>query len=177
MNPGSPHTIDLEEANRWLQDFPKKMESLILATVNPANGFPYSSYAPFVMGSAGEYYIFVSALAQHTSNLAANPNLSVMLVEDESKSNSVFARKRLTLQCLANSVERNTPEWKDTADKFESRFGEIFMLLRRLPDFQMYRLEVAEGLLVMGFGKAYPLIDGILHPPRDPNSDDDSGEK
>lgn len=164
MTPGPSDEKDLEEAGRWLEHFPDTVESLILATVNPDDGLPNSSYAPFVRGPDGEFYIFISSLARHTKNLAAGPKVSVMLLEDESNSNSVFARKRITYDCTTRELERNSVEWNQAADMFEKRFGEIFMLLRRLPDFRMFRLDAKEGLLVLGFGKAYPVKNGKVLP-------------
>jgi putative heme iron utilization protein len=170
MKGESSDDISIEEARQWLQDFPRRVESLILATVNPQDGTPNSSYTPFIHGDENEFYIFVSSLARHTKNLESGNDVSVMLLEDESLSSSVFARKRLTYECMVTEVEKNSADWNDAADSFQERFGDIFNLLRSLPDFRMFRLDVKEGLLVLGFGKAYPVKDGQLLPAPEMNS-------
>ncbi len=143
---------DLEVA---YQDFIKDFESVILSTVS-AEGIPDGSYAPFVMDEAKNVYIFVSGLATHTRNIYSNPQVSILFIDDESKTEQIFARRRLSFDCNATLMEQ-TPEWTYIADKFEDRFGEIIKMLRSLPDFRIFKLTPRQGRFVTGFGAIYQI--------------------
>jgi putative heme iron utilization protein len=39
--------------------------------------------------------------------------------------------------------------------QFETRFGEIIVMLRQLEDFQLFHLSPQGGRFIMGFGAAY----------------------
>jgi putative heme iron utilization protein len=49
-------------------------------------------------------------------------------------------------------------------DRFEIRFKQIINVLRTLPDFILFRLEIQSGRFVQGFGKAYEITQqGLIH--------------
>ncbi|MEL6162879.1 MAG: pyridoxamine 5'-phosphate oxidase family protein [Cyanobacteria bacterium J06628_3] len=81
------------------------VRTVVLGTVN-ADNVPSISYAPFVIDETKNIYIFVSEFSTHTFNLQANPKASVMLIEDETKSKQIFARRRLTYSCSATKLEK-----------------------------------------------------------------------
>ena len=84
--------------------FHRAFQSLLLATADAA-GNPNASYAPYVADSDG-YYIYISELAAHTGNLRCRAVASVLFIEDERDAKHLFGRKRLTLDCRAEPVER-----------------------------------------------------------------------
>lgn len=127
--------------------------SLIMATLNE-NAEPNASYTPFSWLN-NNFYILVSGLATHTVNLQQNPNLAVLLIEDESKTKNIYARVRLTYQVKAQAVDRNSEEYAQALAALTGRAGKTVELLASLPDFVMYRLQPSKGTLVQGFGKAY----------------------
>lgn len=145
---------DFSEIERAYRQFPDRVKSLMLSTVNP-DGFPHASYAPFVMGRDREFYIFVSGLSTHTENLKTTPRAGILLIQDEGETNQIFARQRLMYDCETTWVERHDPNWTGIADWFEQRFGNIITMLRQLPDFQIFRLKPVQGRFVLGFGAAY----------------------
>ncbi|MFH7027761.1 MAG: HugZ family protein [Heteroscytonema crispum UTEX LB 1556] len=144
----------LEKAQAEYQNFTEKVESAIISTVN-AEGMPNASYAPFVMDESKNIYIYVSGLSSHTKNIYANPNVSVMFIEDETKSKQIFARSRLIFDCRASLIERESDEWNKIVAQFQTRFGEIIEMLRGLGDFRIFKLTPSEGRFVIGFGAAY----------------------
>ena len=79
------------------------VRTVVLGTVS-SGGIPNVSYAPFVMDEAKNIYIFVSKLSVHTSNIQANARASLMLIEDETKSKQVFARRRLRYSCSVTTT-------------------------------------------------------------------------
>lgn len=142
-------------------DFPDRVQSLMLSTVNP-NGQPQASYTPFVMERDRSFYIFVSGLSDHTQNLLKTPQAGILLIEDEAQAKQIFARQRLMYDCSVELIERHEPQWATWADKFKARFGNLVDMLRQLPDFQIFKLTPQSGRFVVGFGAAYAVDSSDL---------------
>ena len=147
---------DIETVRQSYQQLLSQTESLILATVNP-DGTPRASYAPFIMDEQRQFYIFTSQLAAHTANLLRTGQASVMLLEDEAVASQIFARRRVTFQCQASLIPRDSAEGKAALIQYETRFGKMVGLLKSLPDVQLFKLRPQSGSLVLGFGQAYEL--------------------
>lgn len=136
-----------------LQTFKQQCQTLVLATVD-AEGKPNVSYAPFAMHD-GDYFVLISTVARHARNLLAVPKVSLMLLEDESKSRELFARRRLTFDATAHVVERHSEVWQAGIQALEARHGERIPHLAKLEDFNLFRLTPTVGLFVKGFGQAF----------------------
>ncbi|BAZ65413.1 pyridoxamine 5'-phosphate oxidase-related FMN-binding protein [Fischerella sp. NIES-4106] len=78
-----------------------------------------------------------------------------MLIEDEDKTEQIFARHRLTFECTATLIERDSDIWQEIMNNFHASFGEIMEVLSGLQDFRMFKLTPKEGRFVIGFGAAY----------------------
>ncbi|MFH7565131.1 heme utilization protein HutZ [Oceanimonas smirnovii] len=148
-----------------IREFRDQMKTLLLATVD-AEGQPNVSYAPFALREDG-YYILISEMARHARNLLANPKVSLMMVEDEQNSRTLFARKRLTFDATPERIARNTDAWQLGVDALTERHGETVTGLANLADFHLFRLVPIKGLFVKGFGQAFAvsgddLVD-VLH--------------
>lgn len=135
------------------RDFLASAKSLILATVDN-DGAPFASYAPFVTGQDGVFYIFVSGLAHHAATLR-NGRASVLIIEDEGNTRQIFARNRLTFDCSVEETEREHAPGPEILEKLRQRHGPVMDMLSALPDFVLYRLTPTRGVFVKGFGKAY----------------------
>ena len=60
----------------------RSLDSGVLATMSlELPGYPFGSLTPYVMTHEGELAIYVSAIAQHTRNVQANPKVSLMAFE------------------------------------------------------------------------------------------------
>ncbi|HHF2956217.1 heme utilization protein HutZ [Vibrio antiquarius] len=136
-----------------IKEFRQERRTLQLATVD-AEGRPNVSYAPYVQNQEG-YFVLISKIARHARNLLENPNVSLMMIEDEEPSKQLFARKRLTFDAVANVVERDTEMWHQVVGQMKERFGEIIDGLSQLEDFVLFNLKPESGLFVKGFGQAY----------------------
>lgn len=136
------------------QAFPAQFGSVVLGTASP-DGDPQASYAPCVIDEARNIYVFVSGLSAHTQNLTTTGKASALFVEDESKTQQMFARKRLSYRCSAELLERESEQWQEVAQQFADRFGNIVELMMGLPDFRIFQLCPQSGRFVLGFGKAY----------------------
>ncbi|MFH4686541.1 heme utilization protein HutZ [Vibrio diabolicus] len=136
-----------------IKEFRQERRTLQLATVD-AEDRPNVSYAPYVQNQEG-YFVLISKIARHARNLLENPNVSLMMIEDEESSKQLFARKRLTFDAVANVVERDTEMWHQVVGQMKERFGEIIDGLSQLEDFVLFNLKPESGLFVKGFGQAY----------------------
>ncbi|ARP39945.1 heme utilization protein HutZ [Vibrio syngnathi] len=136
-----------------IKEFRQERRTLQLATVDQ-DGRPNVSYAPFVQNQEG-YFVLISDVARHARNLKANPQVSLMMIEDEESSKQLYARKRLTFDAQASVVERETELWTQVISQMQERFGEIIDGLSQLQDFSLFKLKAEKGLFVKGFGQAY----------------------
>jgi putative heme iron utilization protein len=131
-------------------------QSVVLGTVN-ASGEPDASYAPAIVDEQRNLYVYISALSSHTGNIKQSGKASALIIEDETLSKQIFARRRATFQCRAEHIERRTPEWEARLDDFEDKFGKLVDHLRTMKDFDLFRLVPRSGRLVTGFGRAFDL--------------------
>ena len=135
-------------------DFRGTFKTVVLATVSSV-GAPDASYTPFTMDDNGNILIFVSELAQHTQNLIDSPAISLLWIADEEHSRNLFARQRLTLQCDARELLRDTAQWDTALTRLQHVHGKTIEVLRSLPDFHLYTLKAHHGNYVRGFAKAF----------------------
>lgn len=137
-------------------DFIAQFQSTTIATLDE-KGLPFSSYAPFVHHKH-RFYIFISDVAKHAQNLKKRPNASLLFIEDESKSEQIFARKRISLQCSSQMIKRDEPKFQDVMKIFKSKFSaEMVTMLMGMADFNLYELSTDYGEATFGFGEAYSI--------------------
>lgn len=152
--------IDLERTLENARHFPAQFQTLHLATCNNT-GIPEASYAAYVEYE-GSYYIYISELAKHCSNLKENAHASVLFIESEAETKHPFARQRLTLSCTASECERDSQEFEIVMAKFSEKFGNFMDMIARLSDFHLYQLTPEQGNFVAGFAKAFTLTGNDL---------------
>ena len=133
--------------------------SLQLATISESRQ-PLSSYAPFYRSASGNFYILVSDLASHSSNLE-NGQASILLIEDEQDCRQIYARQRIQFLCQCEEISRESENLFTTSGQLRIRHGEIIDTLLCLSDFRMIRLIPLTGQYIRGFGQAYT-INGSL---------------
>ncbi|MGY4677112.1 heme utilization protein HutZ [Pasteurella sp. P03HT] len=143
-----------------IQELKAQCKTIMLATVG-SDGNPNVSYAPFAI-SNGEYQVFISTIARHARNLQEVPKVSLMLIEDESKSRQIFARRRLSFDATARIVERETDEWKEGIAALKARQGNLIDELSRMKDFHLFSFKPTQGLFVKGFGQAFQVSNDDL---------------
>lgn len=136
-----------------IQEFKEQCKTIVLATLD-AQGNPNVSYAPFVINN-GEYQVLISTVARHARNLMEVPKVSLMLLEDESKSREIYARRRLTFDATVRMLPRHSEEWEQSVQALQARHGEIVENLSKLEDFNLFCFKPTAGLFVKGFGKAF----------------------
>lgn len=151
-----------EELRRALEELREAQLTLVLATVDDA-GHPRASAAPFVYLDEA-YHLFISRLAAHTRHLEHRSRVGVLLLEPESSGRQVFARRRLSLECEREWLERDDPGREPALALFAQRFGGVVDALRGLPDFRLCRLRPLSGSYIEGFGRAYRVIGTEIFP-------------
>lgn len=131
-------------------------QSVVLGTQG-SNGYPFSSYAPFYYDGE-QVYIFISNIATHAANIQTIPRASALFIEDESKSENIFARKRISLQCDVTSVSRNDERFNTVMEQFKDKFdAPMITMLMGMKDFNLYALRPIYGEATFGFGEAYQI--------------------
>ena len=143
------------QAETRARELIENSRSLSLSTVNE-DGKPLASYAPFWRDSKGEFYIVTSDLSAHTVNLQLG-KADVLVIEDEGQSKEIYARERLNFACTCQEIPRDAGEFTAAVAGLEKRHGEIVELLCSLSDFRLFQLTPHQGVLVLGFGKAYEI--------------------
>jgi putative heme iron utilization protein len=131
-------------------------KSVVLGTQG-GNGYPFSSYAPFYYDGEA-VYIFISNIATHAKNIQTTPRASALFIEDESKSENIFARKRISLQCDVTSLSREDERFNTVMEHFKDKFGApMITMLMDMKDFNLYALRPVYGEATFGFGEAYQI--------------------
>lgn len=133
------------------QTFDTEIKSVIISTVD-SKGEPLTSYSPFVKLES-DYYICISSNLPHYTNMIEQKKAHLMFIEDESKAEHIYARKRL--YCGAScSLESDSEK---IFELFDARYGESLSFLREMKDFKVIKLTPKERSLVLGFGAAYKM--------------------
>jgi putative heme iron utilization protein len=141
-------------AERTILPFIGSFQSVVIGTVD-AEGFPFSSYAPFVH-HGHRFYIFISDIATHSKNLKREERASLFFIEDEAPAANIFARKRISLQCDVALIQRDAETFSPVMAHFSDKFGEeMISMLMKMADFNLFELTTIGGEATFGFGEAY----------------------
>lgn len=141
-----------------MKDFIAHIQTAIIGTLDKEH-LPFSSYAPYIY-DANRFYVYISDIATHAKNIQANPKASLFFIEDESKSENFFARKRISLQCDSVKIARSSERFEEVLALFALKFdAKMVEMLKKMTDFNLFEFKVTYGEATFGFGKAY-LIGG-----------------
>ena len=138
-----------------LSTYLEPFKSAVLGTIGE-NGYPFSSYAPFYYDGIS-VYIFISDIATHAKNMQQRAKASAFFIEDESKTQQIFARKRISLQCDATQISKDDASFEPIMEAFVSKQGETLTMLMGMKDFNLYVLTPIYGEATFGFGEAYSI--------------------
>ncbi|WJH40462.1 pyridoxamine 5'-phosphate oxidase family protein [Aliirhizobium terrae] len=125
-----------------------------LAVIDAATGFPSVSRALTAIDLDGTPVVLVSALSGHTKGLLADARCS--LLAGEPGKGDPLAHARITVQCLAEMVERESGDHVRIRQRFICRHPKA-QLYVDFPDFRFFRLIPQQASLNGGFGRAYAL--------------------
>ncbi len=139
-----------------LKTFLQSRQTLHLSTLDE-NGHPYASYAPYAIGD-NCLYVLLSDIAVHGENLKNNDKAAVLIVEDESEAQTIFARIRVNYQVIAEYIPFDAGEIYNTGIAYLcNKQGERIHALRKMNDFNLFKLTPQGGRYVKDFGRAYSI--------------------
>jgi putative heme iron utilization protein len=128
---------------------------VVIATIDD-EGYPFNSYAPFIYVN-NHFYTFMSNLANHTKYIQVRSQASLLFIEEESQSEHIFARKRVTLTCNVKRIPREHKTFSLVTPHFMKKHGEMAQMLMQMKDFNLYEFTPLKGSAVFGFGASYKL--------------------
>ena len=124
-----------------------------LATLE-ADGSPFVSMVPFAVEPGQACLVLhVSALAQHTGNMARDPRVSLLVMQAEQSEQPVHALPRLSLLGQASTPEPGSEAWVACRAAYLARFPEAEPMTQ-LGDFRFVVIELSGARQVAGFGAA-----------------------
>lgn len=112
-------------------------------------GYPFGSVVSFSFDTAGRPVILISALAQHTKNLQADPRASLIVL---AAGEDIQAAARLTL--LGDFAPVPAAEAEVVAERYCDRIPTM-RDFHRIYDFSFWRLTVHRARFVGGFGRIH----------------------
>ena len=119
-----------------------------------ADGGAFVSMVPFAIEpEQGCVVIHVSALAQHSQNMRAASQVSLMVMQAEVAGEPVHALPRVSLQGQALQLEPQSPDWRRARAVYLSRFPEAEPMTA-LGDFCFMAILISGARQVAGFGAA-----------------------
>ncbi|CAN7411586.1 HugZ family protein [Neorhizobium sp. LjRoot104] len=148
-----------DEARRLARTLVRGARYMALAVLDPETGFPSASRALTATDVDGVPVILVSGLSGHTKGLVADPRCS--LLAGEPGKGDPLAHPRITVQCLAESIGRDTPEHARIRRRFLDRHPKA-ELYADFGDFRFFRITPQAASLNGGFGLAYMLAGSDL---------------
>ena len=120
-----------------MKEFIATIQTAIIGTLD-SKGQSFSSYAPYIYDN-NRFYVYISDIATHAKNLQKNSKASLFFVEDESKTDNLFARKRVSLQCDSQKIERGSERFEAVLERFAQKFdAKMVSTLKKMLDFNLY---------------------------------------
>jgi len=145
------------EARKLARTLLRSARYAAIAVLDPGTGFPFASRVLLGTDIDGVPVILVSGLSTHTRALDADRRAS--LLTGEPGKGDPLAHARLTTQCLAEPVERDSEVYARIRSRFLSRHAKAKLYID-FPDFRFFRLVPQSASLNGGFGRAY-VLEGV----------------
>lgn len=139
----------------------------VLSTLSRrVSGYPFGSVVPYLLDHAARPVILISRLAEHTTNLEADPRVSLLVSDGR---DDVQAAARLTL--LGDAMQ-------DAEGRTRARYLRYFPDAGRLialGDFAFYRIEPRQLRFIRGFGEmGWISAESYAPPPNGLDADEDA---
>jgi putative heme iron utilization protein len=144
----------LPRLGRALRALLQARRTAALGTLDAQNGAPFVSMTPYAIDTAHQcLVIHISALAAHTANMAAHPQVSVLVATGETEGTPVHDLARVTLQGQARTPAPESPEHASARAAYLARFPDA-QIMTALPDFRFVTITITGARQVTGFGSA-----------------------
>jgi putative heme iron utilization protein len=132
-----------------------------LATLH--NGRPAISMVTYAQAHDGCFLLHLSALAQHTGDLLAQPELALLISEPDKGTRNPQTLQRLSIEGRAECLERGSAEYEAAKAIYLQRLPQSEITFS-LGDFSLFRIVPERARFVAGFGRAYDLSHEQLKP-------------
>ena len=134
-------------------------QKTLTVAVNDETYLPDMGVSPFVRRDDG-MYIYTSHLSGHVRSLIKRKSASFIIVIDEAMTKNIWARHRLKFSGSITEIDRSASEFSDLCELFTKEHGNTMTLIKGFTDFHMLRITPENGILVLGFAKAF-CVSGI----------------
>ena len=126
----------------------------VLSTISlDVPGYPFGSVVPYCFDENGQPIIYISYIAQHTRNIMADPRVSLTVVDEDTNSDDVQARGRVT--CIANAKQVGDPAGDSGVSARYFRYFPSSRQYDQTHDFTFFRLELVRIRFIGGFGQIF----------------------
>jgi|HigsolmetaAR202D_1030399.scaffolds.fasta_scaffold00414_6 Putative heme iron utilization protein len=132
-----------------------------LATLH--QGRPAISMVTYAQDPDGNFLLHLSALAQHTSDLLARPELALLICEPDTGARNPQTLQRLSIEGRALLLKRDSAEYEAAKTIYLQRLSQSKITFL-LGDFSMFRVVPERARFVAGFGRTYDLDPEQLKP-------------
>ncbi|MGC6517994.1 MAG: pyridoxamine 5'-phosphate oxidase family protein [Candidatus Puniceispirillaceae bacterium] len=127
----------------------------LIISVSDDDAKPDIGSSPFWRASNGTIYIYTSELSSHVRSLLKGNEARFLFIEDEEKSQTIWARVRIKFEANCTVIERKTPQFEDIMSHMKPHFGATMDLISQFQDFHLIEICPTKGVLVTGFASAY----------------------
>ena len=132
-------------------------KSLTVAVLDES-AVPEMGVSPFIRRD-NALYVYTSHLAGHVKALLAQKRASFVITLDEADTENIWARHRLKFAGAVTEVARDDKDFSGLCDDFTGAHGNTMPLIKNFTDFHMLRITPENGVLVLGFARAF-LVKG-----------------
>jgi heme iron utilization protein len=116
-------------------------------------GEPYVSMVPFALLPGGVFVVHVSALAAHTKDMLASPQVSLLVIAPLEADAPAQALPRVTIQADAVPLDASMTEHAQARAAYLARFPQSAQTFE-LSDFSLFALRPRSLRVVGGFAQA-----------------------
>lgn len=125
-----------------------------LATLH--DGEPAVSMVPWALRADGCFVLHVSALASHTADMQARPEVALLVTAPQRDGDSPLALPRLSVRGRAARCPPGSPAYAETRSTYLARLPESAELFS-FGDFSLFVITVESARFVGGFAQALSL--------------------
>lgn len=124
-----------------------------IGVLDPETGFPSVSRIILITTPDSTPVILASRLSAHTQGILNDPRCSLLVGEPADKGDPLV-HPRMTVQCVAEQVQRDSEDHSALREAFLARHPKSKLYID-FPDFSFFRLTPQKAALNGGFGRAF----------------------
>ena len=130
-----------------------------LATLH--SGAPAVSMVAYAVDEAGGFLLHLSALSQHTADIAANAHVALLVCQTDDGVGNPLTLHRVSIEGVAQPLARDDARYEAAKARYLGRVPGAAITFT-LNDFTLFRVAPACGRFIAGFGRAYDVAPGEL---------------